>query len=62
MGMLVAGSIRDRFTPARPGERLALVEYLYKASLRVLRLVYALNRVWQPTSIRLADRVQALPA
>jgi predicted nucleotidyltransferase len=48
-------------TLARPGERLALLEYLYLDSVRVLRIVYALNRVWQPTSKRLADRVQALP-
>jgi len=48
-------------TLARPGERLALVEYLYNDAARVLRIVYALNRMWQPTSKRLADRVQALP-
>lgn len=48
-------------TLARPGERLALVEYLYNDAVRVLRLVYALNRVWQPTSKRLADRVRTLP-
>lgn len=48
-------------TLARPGERLALIEYLYLDSVRVLRIIYALNRVWQPTSKRLADRVQALP-
>jgi hypothetical protein len=48
-------------TLARPGERLALVEYLYNDAVRVLRIVYALNRLWQPTSKRLADRVQALP-
>jgi hypothetical protein len=47
-------------TLARPGERLALVEYLYNDAVRVLRIVYALNRAWQPTSKRLADRVQAL--
>ena len=47
-------------TLARSGERLALVEYLYNDALRVLRIVYALNRVWQPTSKRLADRVQGL--
>ena len=47
-------------TLARPGERLALVEYLYGDAVRVLRLLYALNRVWQPTSKRLADRVEAL--
>ena len=45
---------------ARPGERLALVEYLYGDAVRVLRLLYALNRVWQPTSKRLADRLEAL--
>ncbi len=48
-------------TLARPGERLALVEYLYNDAVRVLRIVYALNRVWPPTSKRLAQRVQALP-
>ena len=48
-------------TLARPGERLALVEYLYNDAVRVLRLVYALNQVWQPTSKRLADRVRTLP-
>jgi predicted nucleotidyltransferase len=47
-------------TLARSGERLALVEYLYNDAVRVLRIVYAVNRVWQPTSKRLADRVQAL--
>jgi hypothetical protein len=47
-------------TLARPGERLALVEYLYNDALRVLRIVYSLNRVRQPTSKRLADRVEAL--
>lgn len=47
-------------TLARPGERLALVEYLYNDAVRVLRIVYALNRVWQPTSKRLADRVREL--
>jgi hypothetical protein len=48
-------------TLARPGERLVLVEYLYNDAVRVLLIVYAVNRVWQPTSKRLADRVQALP-
>ena len=47
-------------TLARPGERLALVEYLYNDALRVLRIVYALNRMWQPTSKRLAQRVGTL--
>lgn len=48
-------------TLARPGERLALVEYLYNDAVRVLRIVYALNRMWQPTSKHLADRVRELP-
>jgi predicted nucleotidyltransferase len=48
-------------TLARPHERLALVEYLYSDAVRVLRIVYALNRAWQPTSKRLADRVAVLP-
>jgi hypothetical protein len=48
-------------TLARPGERLALVERLLDDAGRVLRIVYAVNRAWQPTSKRLADRVGALP-
>jgi hypothetical protein len=48
-------------TLARPGERLALVERLLDDIGRVLRIVYALNREWQPTSKRLAVRVRALP-
>src|SRR5919202_2212038 len=48
-------------TLARPGERLALVERLLDDGERVLRIVYALNRVWPPTSKRLAARVRALP-
>jgi predicted nucleotidyltransferase len=47
-------------TLARPGERLALVERLLDDAVRVLRIVYALNRVWEPTSKRLATRVRAL--
>ncbi len=47
-------------TLARPRERLALVEYLYSDAVRVLRIVYAVNRVWQPTSKRLADRIGSL--
>jgi hypothetical protein len=48
-------------TLARPHERLALVEYLYGDAVRVLSIVYAINRVWQPTSKRLAARVETLP-
>jgi hypothetical protein len=54
------------FTPAglltllRPDDRLALVEWLLDAALRVLTIVYALNRVWEPTTKRLAARVEPL--
>jgi predicted nucleotidyltransferase len=48
-------------TIARPGERLALVERVLDDATRVLRIVYALNRVWEPTSKRLAARVEPLP-
>jgi predicted nucleotidyltransferase len=54
------------FTPAgvltivRPGERLALMEWLFDGAIRVLTIVFALNRVWQPTTKRLAARVAPL--
>jgi len=54
------------FTPAglltviRPGERLSLLEWMFDGALRVLRIVYALNRVWEPTTKRLATRVEPL--
>jgi predicted nucleotidyltransferase len=54
------------FTPAgvltivRPGERLALVEWMFDGAVRVLSIVFALNRVWQPTTKRLAARVAPL--
>ena len=48
-------------TIVRPGERLSLVERLLDDVLRVLRIVYALNCVWEPTTKRLAARVDALP-
>jgi hypothetical protein len=48
-------------TLVRPGERVALVERLLDDATRVLRIVYAINRVWEPTTKRLAARVQALP-
>lgn len=47
-------------TLARPGELLARTERMLDDATRVLRIVYALNRVWQPTHKRLADRVAAL--
>jgi hypothetical protein len=48
-------------TVARPGERLALLERMVDDATRVLRIVFALNRVWLPTAKRLAARVAALP-
>lgn len=48
-------------TLVRPGERLALVERMVDDATRVVRIVFALNRVWQPTLKRLADRAAALP-
>jgi hypothetical protein len=54
------------FTPAgvltiiRPGERLALMEWIFDGAIRVLTIVFALNRVWLPTTKRLAVRVEPL--
>jgi predicted nucleotidyltransferase len=47
-------------TIIRPGERLALVERMLDDATRVVRVVFALNRVWQPTHKRLAARAAAL--
>jgi hypothetical protein len=47
-------------TLVRPGERLALVERMVDDASRVVRIVFALNRVWQPTLKRLADRAATL--
>jgi hypothetical protein len=47
-------------TLGRPGDRLAVTEWLLDAALRVLTIVFALNRVWQPTTKRLAERVAQL--
>jgi hypothetical protein len=47
-------------TLIRPGERLALIEWMLDGALRVLRIIFALNRVRQPTTKRLAARVAAL--
>jgi predicted nucleotidyltransferase len=69
---LAAAQIEDAalrwggFTPAglltiiRPGDRLALTEWLVDAALRVLTIVFAANGVWQPTTKRLAGRVAPL--
>lgn len=54
------------FTPAgvltllRPGDRLALTDWIVDGATRVLTIVFALNRAWQPTSKRLAARLAPL--
>jgi predicted nucleotidyltransferase len=48
-------------TVIRPGERLPLVERMVDDATRVVRIVFALNRVWQPTLKRLAERAATLP-
>lgn len=47
-------------TLARPGERLSRIERMLDDVQRILKLLYALNRIWQPTTKRLALRVGAL--
>lgn len=47
-------------TLAREGERLSRLERMLDDILRVLRLLYALNRTWQPATKRLALRADAL--
>ena len=47
-------------TLIRSTERLALVEWNFDGAVRVLAIVYALNRVWPPTTKRVARRVASL--
>ena len=47
-------------TLVRAGEQLARTERMVDDASRVLRIVYALNRVWEPTTKRLAARVATL--
>ena len=47
-------------TLLRPGDRLALTQWLVDAATRVVTIVFALNRVWQPTTKRLVARVAPL--
>jgi predicted nucleotidyltransferase len=47
-------------TLLRPGDRLALTEWIVDGSTRVLTIVFALNRVWRPNPKRLAARVAPL--
>ena len=51
---------RGLLTIVRPGDRAQVAEWLVDATTRTLAIVYALNRVWQPTSKRLPLRVAAL--
>ena len=48
-------------TLVRPGDRLALTEWVLDGAMRVLTIVFALNRVWRPTTKRLSERVAPLP-
>jgi len=47
-------------TIIRPGERFALVEWTLDGAVRVMRIVFAINRVWVPTTKRLAVRAEPL--
>jgi hypothetical protein len=47
-------------TIVRPGERLSMLERMVDDAIRVTRIVFAVNRVWQPTTKRLAARVATL--
>jgi predicted nucleotidyltransferase len=47
-------------TLVRAGEQLARTERMVDDASRVLRIVYALNRVWEPTPKRLTERVALL--
>jgi hypothetical protein len=48
-------------TLIRDGERFAMLERMVDDASRVVRIVFAMNRVWQPTNKRLASRVATLP-
>jgi hypothetical protein len=47
-------------TLIRSDDRLALNEWMLDGAIRVLTIVFALNRVWRPTTKRLAMRVAPL--
>jgi predicted nucleotidyltransferase len=47
-------------TILRPGDRLALTQRLYEDAENVLRIVYAVNRAWEPDWKRLGARLAAL--
>jgi hypothetical protein len=48
-------------TVTRPGERVALVQRMVGDAERILQIVFALNRTWEPTLKRLAQRLEQLP-
>lgn len=47
-------------TLTRPGERFALLDRLLDDAGRIVQIVFALNRTWEPTHKRLAQRVEPL--
>ena len=47
-------------TLARAGERLSRTERMLDDASRVVRIVFALNRVWQPTHKRLGEQIASL--
>jgi hypothetical protein len=47
-------------TVTRPGERVARVQRMVGDAERIVRIVFALNRAWEPTLKRLARRVEPL--
>lgn len=47
-------------TIARPTERVSMLERMLDDALRILAIVYAMNRVWPPTTKRLALRLEPL--
>jgi hypothetical protein len=48
-------------TLTREGERVARVQRMVGDAERIVRIVFALNRMWEPTLKRLAQRVEPLP-
>src|SRR5262245_27389089 len=48
-------------TIVRPGERLVQLERMVDDATRVVTIVFALNRVWEPTTKRFGERVADLP-
>jgi len=47
-------------TLMRPGERLARVQRMVGDAERIVRIVFAVNRTWEPTLKRLAQRLEPL--